>query len=146
MCQPRLMKLSRNNICRNCLSYDVVSITFTYFLSTAYTSPKYGIQFFSIDTPQNLLQASEKLVLASQLNPFEFFFDCRKQVEVTRGQIRWTRWAWHAENTVFFKPICWSPTCVNRAIVDMNHKSFLMLRPSLRKDRLFDKTSIFVTK
>jgi hypothetical protein len=37
---------------------------------------------------QNLLQAFNKLVLVSQLNPFELFFDCRKHAEVTGGQIR----------------------------------------------------------
>jgi hypothetical protein len=36
-----------------------------------------------IDAPQNLLQALKKLVLGSHLNPFEFFFHCRKQIEVT---------------------------------------------------------------
>jgi hypothetical protein len=46
---------------------------------------------------------------------------------------------WHVENIVFFKPICRNPTCVNRAIVEMNHKLFLMRRPSSRKDHLFER-------
>jgi hypothetical protein len=29
------------------------------------------------------------LILISHLNPFEFFFYCKKQVEVTDGQIIW---------------------------------------------------------
>jgi hypothetical protein len=58
------------------------------------------------------------------VNPFEFFFDCRKQVQVTSGQIRWIYLVWHAVNAMFFEPICWTPTCVNRAIVDRNHQSF----------------------
>jgi hypothetical protein len=49
---------------------------------------RYAIQFLLIQIPQNLLKPLKKLVLVSQLNPFEFFFDRRKQVEVTRGQIR----------------------------------------------------------
>jgi hypothetical protein len=36
-----------------------------------------------IDTPQNTLQALEKLIFVSHLNPSKFFFHCRKQVEVT---------------------------------------------------------------
>jgi hypothetical protein len=46
---------------------------------------------------------------------------------------------WHAENTVFFKSICWNPNCVNRAIVEMNHKLFFMRRPSSRKNHLFEQ-------
>jgi hypothetical protein len=85
MRQPRLMKTGRTVTYKNCLSSDIVSIAFTYFLNSANPSLKYHIQFFKIDTPQNLLQALKKLVLVSQPNPFDFFFDCRKQVEVTRG-------------------------------------------------------------
>jgi hypothetical protein len=36
-----------------------------------------------INTPENLLQAFKKLILVSHLNPFEFSFHYRKQVEVT---------------------------------------------------------------
>jgi hypothetical protein len=57
----------------NFLSSDIASISFTYFLNSTHLSLKYGIQFFKIDTPQNLLQALKKPVLISQLNPFEFF-------------------------------------------------------------------------
>jgi hypothetical protein len=38
--------------------------------------------------PQNPLQALKKLILVSQVNLFEFFFDSRKQVQVTSSQIR----------------------------------------------------------
>jgi hypothetical protein len=38
---------------------------------------------------------------------------------------------------MFFEQICWSPTCANWAIAEMNHKSFLMRLPSSRKDCLF---------
>jgi hypothetical protein len=88
MRQPGLMKMHITLKDKTCLSSDVVSITFIYFLNSAHSSLKYGIQFFMIDAPQNLLQALNKLVLVSQLNPFEFFLDCRKQVEVTKGQIK----------------------------------------------------------
>jgi hypothetical protein len=66
------MKTSRTFIYINCLSSDVASIAFTYFLNWEHLSLKYDVQFFKIDTPQNLLQALKKLVLVSQLNPFEF--------------------------------------------------------------------------
>jgi hypothetical protein len=89
MPQPRLMKLSRNNIDGNCLSTDVASIALAYFLNPPHPSLKYVIQFFLINNPQNLLQALKQPVLVSHLNPFEFFFQCRKQVEITRSQIRW---------------------------------------------------------
>jgi hypothetical protein len=77
------MRLSRTNINGNCLSSDVVSIALAYFLNSPHPSLKYAIQFLLIQTPQNLSQALKKLVLVSQLNSFVFFFDCRKQVEVT---------------------------------------------------------------
>jgi hypothetical protein len=38
---------------------------------------------------------------------------------------------------MFFEPICWTPTCVNRAIVGRNHQSFCMRCHSSRKDHLF---------
>jgi hypothetical protein len=136
MPQPGLMKMRRTFIDKTCLSSDVASITFTYFLSSLYPSLKYAIQFLSIQTPQNLLQALKELVLVSQVNPFEFFFDCRKQVQVTSDQIRWIILVWHAVNAMFFEPICWTPTCVNRAIVDRNHRSFFIRCPSARKDQL----------
>jgi hypothetical protein len=73
MRQPGLMKMHRTFIGKTCLSSDVVSVAFTGFLNSAHPSLKYGIQFFKIDTPQNLLQALKKLVLVSQLNPLELF-------------------------------------------------------------------------
>jgi hypothetical protein len=88
MRQPGLMKMHRTFIDTTCLLSDVVSNAFAHFLNSAHPSLKYGIQFFKIVTPQNLLQALKKLVLVSQLNPFEFFLDCRKQVEITKGQIK----------------------------------------------------------
>jgi hypothetical protein len=82
------MKLSRTNGDGNGLSFDVVFISLVYFLDLPHRSVKYAIQFLLIQIPQNLLQALKKLILVSQLNLFEFFFDCRKQVEVTTSQIR----------------------------------------------------------
>jgi hypothetical protein len=79
-----LMRMRRTFIHKICLSSDIVSIIFTYFLSLAHPSLKYGIPFLLIQTAQHPLQALKKLIFISQLNPFEFFFDCRKQVEVTR--------------------------------------------------------------
>jgi hypothetical protein len=66
------------------------------------------------------------------------FFHCRKQVQVIEGQIKWIWLVWHAAHAMFFEPICWNPTCMNWAIVKMNHKSFLMRRPLSRKDYLFN--------
>jgi hypothetical protein len=45
-----------------------------YFLNSPHPSLKYGIQFLLIQTAQSFLQAFKKLVLVSQLNPFEFSF------------------------------------------------------------------------
>jgi hypothetical protein len=47
---------------------------------------------------------------------------------------------------MFFEPICWSPTCVDNAIIAVNHKSFLMRRPSSRKDCLFKWNECFCHK
>jgi hypothetical protein len=88
MRQPRLMKFNIINLDENNLSSDIVSIAWAYFLNPPHPSLKYPIQFFLIDTLQNLLQTFKKLVLVSHLNPFELFFNCRKQTEVIRGQIR----------------------------------------------------------
>jgi hypothetical protein len=66
-----------------------------------------------------------------------FFFHCRKLVEITGAQIRRIEWVWHPAHAMFFEPICWSPICINWAIVKMNDKSFLMRRPCSRKDHLF---------
>jgi hypothetical protein len=84
---PRLMRMHKSLLYKNGLSTDVVSIALTYFLNSPHPSPKYGIQFFVIETIQNLLQRLKELILVSQLNPFESFFDCRKQVEVAGCQI-----------------------------------------------------------
>jgi hypothetical protein len=66
------MKTGKTFIPKNCLSSDGVSITFTYFLNLVHPSRKSGIQFFKMETPQNFLQELKKLILVSQLNPFEF--------------------------------------------------------------------------
>jgi hypothetical protein len=87
MPQPGLMKMPRTFIDETCFSSDVASIAFAYLLNSAHSSLKYAIQFLLIQTPQNPLQALKKLVLVSQVNPFEFFFDCRKQIQVTTSQI-----------------------------------------------------------
>jgi hypothetical protein len=79
MAQPRVMKLNRTNIDENYLSPDVVSIALTYFLNPPHSRLKYAIQFFLIDTPQNLLQVLRELVLVSHLNPFELFVTVRNK-------------------------------------------------------------------
>jgi hypothetical protein len=71
------MKSNRINIDENYLSSDVVSMALTYFLNPQRPSLKY------FNALQNLLQRLEKRVLVSYLKPFEFFFQCRKQVEAT---------------------------------------------------------------
>jgi hypothetical protein len=85
MPQPGLMKMRKTFIHKNYLSSDVVSIAFTYFLTPPYPSLKYPIQFFSIEVAQHCLQGFKKQVFVSHLSPFEFFFHCMKQVEVTGG-------------------------------------------------------------
>jgi hypothetical protein len=85
MSQPGLMEISRTFIDKTCLSSDAASITFAYFLNSLYPSLKYPIQFVLINTPENRLQRFKKLVFISDLTPFEFFFHCRKQIEVTGG-------------------------------------------------------------
>jgi hypothetical protein len=83
------------------------------------------------------LAGTQKLALVSCLNPFEFFLHCAKQGEVTGAKSGESgEWVWHAAHSMFFESICWSPTCVNWAITNMNHKLFLMGCPSSRKDRL----------
>jgi hypothetical protein len=82
------MKLNIINIDEKYLASDVVFIALAYFLNPLHLSLKYTIQFFLVNTPQNLLQAFKKLVLVRQRNPFEFFFVYRKQIEVTKGYIR----------------------------------------------------------
>jgi hypothetical protein len=51
-------------------------------LNPLHPSLKYAIHFFVIDILQNLLLALKKLVLVTHLNPFEFFFHCKKQAKV----------------------------------------------------------------
>jgi hypothetical protein len=87
MPRPGLMKMRGTVIDKTCLSSDVASISFTHFSNSPHPSLKYDIQFFVIEITQNRLQRLEKLILVSQLTPFEFFFDCRKQVEVTRARV-----------------------------------------------------------
>jgi hypothetical protein len=72
MPQPGLMKMPRTFMDETCLSSDVASIAFAYFLNSLHPSLKYAIQFSLIQTPQNPLQGLKKLVLVSQVNPFEF--------------------------------------------------------------------------
>jgi hypothetical protein len=79
------------------------------------------------------------------VNPFELFFDARKQVQVIRSQIRWIGFVWHAVNAMFFEPIWWTPTCENRAIVAIN-QSFSCGAILQRKITCSKKISIFVTK
>jgi hypothetical protein len=50
------------------------------------------------------------------------YFHCRKQGKVTEGQIMGREWVRYQVHTMFFEPICWSPTCVNWAIIKMDHK------------------------
>jgi hypothetical protein len=88
MPQPGLMNMLRTYTDKTCLSSDLASISFAYFLNSAHRSLKYAIQFLLIQTSQNLVQALKKLVIVSQVNPFEFFFDCRKQVQVISVQIK----------------------------------------------------------
>jgi hypothetical protein len=87
MPQPGLMKMRRTFRDEICLSSDLSSVAFAYFLSSAQQSLKCGIQCALIQIPSHALQALKKLVLVSQVNPFEFFFEGRKQVQVTSGQI-----------------------------------------------------------
>jgi hypothetical protein len=95
------MKLNMTNIDENHLSSDVVSIESVYFWSQLHWSLKYAIRFFSINTPQDHLQGVIKLTCISHVNPFAFFFHCRKQIEVIGSQIRRIGWvgmacrAWH---------------------------------------------------
>jgi hypothetical protein len=86
--QPDLTKMGSIFMDKICLSSDVASNSFADFLSSAQRSLKYTIQFLLIQTPQNPLQSLKKLVLVSQVNTFEFFFDGRKQVQVTSSQIK----------------------------------------------------------
>jgi hypothetical protein len=83
MPQPGLMKVRRTFIDKNCLSSDVVSITFTYFLNPAV--PKFEMPYSILPDqyPSKTLRGIRKLVFVSHLSPFEFFFHCKKQVKVT---------------------------------------------------------------
>jgi hypothetical protein len=76
MRQVCFMKLGRTKTDGSCLSSDLASIVLAYFVISPHPSLKYAIRFLLIQTAQNLLQALTELVLVSQLNPFEFFFDC----------------------------------------------------------------------
>jgi hypothetical protein len=72
MPQPGLMKMRRTFIDKTCLSSDGASIAFADLLNSGHRSLKYAIRFLLIQIPQNPLQALKKLVLVSQVNPFEF--------------------------------------------------------------------------
>jgi hypothetical protein len=54
--QRRLKKSNITNIDEDYLSSDLVLIASVYFLNVPQLSLKYAIQFFLINTPQNLLQ------------------------------------------------------------------------------------------
>jgi hypothetical protein len=57
MPQPRLMKMRRNFIDKTCLSSDVASIAFAYFLNSVRRSLKYAIEFLLIQmnwTPREI--------------------------------------------------------------------------------------------
>jgi hypothetical protein len=87
--QPCLMKLNMINIDENCLSSDVVSIAFAYFLNPPHPSLKYVIQFLLVNNLQNLLQGLKKLVLASHLNSLELSFivgNKKKSLEIKLGK------------------------------------------------------------
>jgi hypothetical protein len=86
MHQPHLMKLNITKRDEIYLSSDIVSIALAYFLNPPHPSLKCAIQFFLIDTSQNLSQRVKQRVLVSHLNPFEFFH-CKKQVEVTGAKL-----------------------------------------------------------
>jgi hypothetical protein len=83
--QPGLMKVRKMLIGENCLSSDGVPITFTYFLNPPYLSLKCPVQFVPIDNPQNCMHGLKTLAFVIYLSPFEFFFHCRKQIEVIGG-------------------------------------------------------------
>jgi hypothetical protein len=51
------------------------------------------------------LQGFKKLVFVSHLSPFEFFFYCRKHVEVIGGSIMPIAWLCHEAHVMFFEPI-----------------------------------------
>jgi hypothetical protein len=63
-----------------------------YFLNSPHPNLKSGIQLLLIETAQDLLYLLKKLLPVSQLNPFEFFFAWKKQVEVIQGQIGGIEW------------------------------------------------------
>jgi hypothetical protein len=122
--QPRLIKLSKTNRDGNCLSSGIVSIALPCLcLLLELAAPKPEIRYSILVDPDRStsLAGTQKTGLRQPPESVRVFFDCRKQVEVTGGQIRWIGWVWYAANVVFFKPICWSSTCMNWAIVEMNH-------------------------
>jgi hypothetical protein len=47
---------------------------------------------------------------------------------------------------IFIEPLWASYACMNRAIIDLNHKPFLMQSSSSKKERLFEWGHAFVTK
>jgi hypothetical protein len=82
------MKLSRTNINENYLSSHVVSITLAYFLNSPHSNLKYAIQFLLIQTPQDILQELKQTGLPQPPESVRVFFNCKKQIEITGGQMR----------------------------------------------------------
>jgi hypothetical protein len=126
---------------------------FGFFLEPAAPKPEIHHSILLERYPsENLLQERKKPVLISHLNPFGLVFCWRKQIEISGGHIGPIGWGWHAAQTVFFGRRYRSLTCVNRAIVNMNHKSFLMRHPFLKKEPSWGKFTcstrlrVFVTK
>jgi hypothetical protein len=116
-------------------------------LKSPHPSLNYAIQFFLINAPQNLMQALKKLIPVSQLNLVDFFFDCRKQVEITGAKSRESgMWVWHAAHVMFFEPICSSLACVNRAIMETSDEAFLIRHASLRNNPLFKENEFLYQK
>jgi hypothetical protein len=67
---------------------------------------QYAIQFVLIDIFQNVLETFKKLVFASHVNPFKFFFHSRKQAEAIGAKSgESSGWLWHAGHVIFCEPV-----------------------------------------
>jgi hypothetical protein len=87
------MKMRRTFLDKNCLSSDGASIAFADLLNSEHRSLKYAIRFLLIQTPQNTLQALKKLVLVSQVNPFELVLTVEnkyKSLVARLGEYDWS--------------------------------------------------------
>jgi hypothetical protein len=87
MHQPRLVRIRITYI----YNFFIIRRSLHYLHSLfelAAPKPEIRHQILRDRDHSKSLAETQKSVLVSKLNPFEFFFDCRKQVEVTRGQIR----------------------------------------------------------